>query len=196
MLGTVLGSGACTIASLPESEQPLRYRPELPLPESLHAAPFERHLSGGRRTTSFTQLAEGRMHGEAADRDVSAATRAAPVSPAVEPAAPRRDFFAFPRGAEAGTCLHAMLERVDFAADAAGLEPKNTYVVSARITHGDQLLFISDKATPVITRGNPLEADLVLKKVPTPPDDNLKGKISEMEEADRDMVVADRKSVV
>ena len=49
--------------------------------------------------------------------------------------------------------------------DAAGLEPKNTYVVSARITHGDQLLFISDKATPVITRGNPLEADLVLKKV-------------------------------
>lgn len=49
--------------------------------------------------------------------------------------------------------------------DAAGLEPKNTYVVSARIAHGDQLLFISDTATPVITRGNPLEADLVLKKV-------------------------------
>lgn len=49
--------------------------------------------------------------------------------------------------------------------DAASLDPKNTYALAARIVLGEQLLFISDTATPVITRGNPLEADLVLKKV-------------------------------
>lgn len=55
--------------------------------------------------------------------------------------------------------------RLDY--DAAALAPKNTYAVSARITNDGKLLFISDTAAPVITRGNPLEADLVLKKVST-----------------------------
>ena len=53
--------------------------------------------------------------------------------------------------------------RLDY--DAAVLDPKHTYAVSARITNGGRLLFISDTMTQVITRGNPLEADLVLKKV-------------------------------
>lgn len=53
--------------------------------------------------------------------------------------------------------------RLDY--DAADLHPKNAYAVGARITQGGKLLFISDTTTPVITRGNPLEADLVLKRV-------------------------------
>ena len=109
----------CTIQPLPETGPGLRYRPALPPAERLQAAGFGRRLPTGRRTTSFTQLAEGRSH-EGPDRDTLAAQP--PAKPAaaqspVETAAPRRDFRSFPRGAEAGTCLHAMLERLDFAAD-------------------------------------------------------------------------------
>ncbi len=40
--------------------------------------------------------------------------------------------------------------------DPAQIDPKNTYAVSARITDGSQLLFISDTVNPVLTRGAPL----------------------------------------
>lgn len=53
--------------------------------------------------------------------------------------------------------------RVDY--DAAKIEPRNSYNISARIEHDGRLLFVSDTRTPVITRGHPMEADLVLKKV-------------------------------
>lgn len=115
----------CTVQPLPETSQDLRYRPVLPPAERLQAAAFGRRLPTGRRTTSFTQLAEGRSH-EGPDRDTAAAQPPAPAVavPALsspETAAPRRDFRSFPRGAEAGTCLHAMLERVDFAAGDADI---------------------------------------------------------------------------
>jgi putative lipoprotein len=44
----------------------------------------------------------------------------------------------------------------ELAYDPAQIDPRNTYSVSARITEGDQLLFISDKVNPVLTRGAPL----------------------------------------
>jgi putative lipoprotein len=40
--------------------------------------------------------------------------------------------------------------------DPAQIDPKNTYSVSARITEGDELLFISDTVYPVLTRGAPM----------------------------------------
>jgi len=40
--------------------------------------------------------------------------------------------------------------------DPAQIDPKNTYSVSARITEGNELLFISDTIIPVLTRGAPL----------------------------------------
>ena len=45
----------------------------------------------------------------------------------------------------------------------------HTYVVQARLTHEGRLLFITDQAYPVITRGHPNEVRLMLKRVGSPP---------------------------
>lgn len=50
--------------------------------------------------------------------------------------------------------------------DPADIDPRNTYAVAARITDGDQLLFINTTAYPVITRGNPNHVDMVLEMIP------------------------------
>jgi exodeoxyribonuclease V beta subunit len=73
----------------------------------LKARTFDRPLHDLRRVTSFTGLAHGRAI-EAPDYD--AADRPE------EPELPigRRDIFAFPRGAHAGKCLHAIFEHLDF----------------------------------------------------------------------------------
>lgn len=61
---------------------------------------FERSLHSAWRIGSFSGLAAG-MHMEAPDRDALAL---------VDASEPGAGFFAFPRGARAGTCLHAILE--------------------------------------------------------------------------------------
>jgi putative lipoprotein len=53
------------------------------------------------------------------------------------------------------------------------------YVVSARLTHEGRLLFIIDQAYPVITRDQPNEVQLMLKRVGAPPTASTPG-------ADRD----------
>jgi len=69
------------------------------------------------RVTSFTALVAG-AHGDALaetpDHDALAQT-------ASEEAVQARGIFAFPRGARAGSCLHAVLERLDFAGAEDGL---------------------------------------------------------------------------
>jgi exodeoxyribonuclease V beta subunit len=70
------------------------------------------------RVTSFSTLA-ARMaeEEEAADRDPVAAPVAeitVPPEPSFTEPKPFASLFAFPRGARAGSCLHALLERVDF----------------------------------------------------------------------------------
>ncbi len=70
------------------------------------------------RVTSFSSLA-ARMaeEEEAADRDPVAAPVAeitVPPEPSFTEPRPFASLFAFPRGARAGSCLHALLERVDF----------------------------------------------------------------------------------
>jgi exodeoxyribonuclease V beta subunit len=76
---------------------------------------FERILRDADRVTSFTALAHGRTI-EAPDYDAS--------DQQPEPAtAAGHDIFAFPRGARAGKCLHAVFEQIDFARlSAADLE--------------------------------------------------------------------------
>jgi exodeoxyribonuclease V beta subunit len=61
---------------------------------------FERSLHSAWRIGSFSGLAAG-LHMEAPDRDALAL---------VDASEPGAGFFAFPRGARAGTCLHAILE--------------------------------------------------------------------------------------
>jgi putative lipoprotein len=53
------------------------------------------------------------------------------------------------------------------------------YVVRAQLTHEGRLLFTTDQAYPVITRGHPTEVQLVLKRVGAPPTASTPG-------ADRD----------
>ena len=61
---------------------------------------FNRSLHSAWRIGSFSGLSAG-MHMEAPDRDALAQ---------VDASEPGSGFFAFPRGARAGTCLHAILE--------------------------------------------------------------------------------------
>jgi exodeoxyribonuclease V beta subunit len=73
---------------------------------ALAPRPFGRTLRDVRGVTSFTALAHGRTI-EAPDYD------AADREPLPESVS-GRDIFAFPRGAQAGTCIHAIFEQVDF----------------------------------------------------------------------------------
>ncbi|MBI5656763.1 MAG: exodeoxyribonuclease V subunit beta [Geobacter sp.] len=87
-------------------------RPEAGPP--MAAREFHGVIDRSWRVTSFTGLVSGKPHAmELPDRDA-----AAPGSdrPAERPAPAFGDIFSFPRGAVPGTCLHAVLERVDFAA--------------------------------------------------------------------------------
>jgi putative lipoprotein len=49
------------------------------------------------------------------------------------------------------------------AYDAGRIVASHTYAVQARIEDGGQLRFINDQRYAVITRGAPMNADLVLK---------------------------------
>lgn len=53
--------------------------------------------------------------------------------------------------------------------DAARIDPRMRYAVSARITRGEQLLFINDTQYPVLTEGGATSADLVLVRVTQAP---------------------------
>jgi putative lipoprotein len=49
--------------------------------------------------------------------------------------------------------------------DPAAIEPRHRYVVRARVTVGDRLLFITDTASPVLGPDSPSHVDLLLKRV-------------------------------
>jgi putative lipoprotein len=52
--------------------------------------------------------------------------------------------------------------------DAAKIDPKHTYALTARIVVDDKLRFVSDKAYPVLTRDNPSHVEMILKAVEDP----------------------------
>lgn len=52
--------------------------------------------------------------------------------------------------------------------DPAKIDPQHAYSVSAGILVDGQLRFISDRAYPVLTRGNPVHVELLLKQVSPP----------------------------
>lgn len=53
--------------------------------------------------------------------------------------------------------------------DAARIDPRMRYAVSARILRGEQLLFINDTQHPVLTQGAGASVDLVLVRVAQAP---------------------------
>jgi exodeoxyribonuclease V beta subunit len=86
-----------------------------PSPETLHAA-TPPHIASPWRIGSFSGLHDGAVSESAAsDHDArSDPPRALSAPPALAP----HDILRFPRGARAGECLHAALERADFSDDA------------------------------------------------------------------------------
>jgi exodeoxyribonuclease V beta subunit len=90
--------GQMTLQPLRDSEASAAGEQRAPAPQQL--ATLQRSLHSAWRIGSFSGLAAG-MHMEAPDRDGL-------VLP--DASEPGTGFFAFPRGARAGTCLHAILE--------------------------------------------------------------------------------------
>jgi len=100
--------GTVRVDGLPPGDR-TPYRAPAADPEVLRPAPFTAVIPEAWRVASFSGLVADR-HLEAPDRD---AVRVAPAEDAL--AAAGADVFRFPSGARAGTCLHAILEALDFA---------------------------------------------------------------------------------
>jgi exodeoxyribonuclease V beta subunit len=99
--------GQMSIQPLRDTEASAAGEQRAPAPQQLST--LQRSLHSAWRVGSFSGLAAG-MHMEAPDRDGLV------IPDASEPGS---GFFAFPRGARAGTCLHAILE--DWARGKAAL---------------------------------------------------------------------------
>ena len=98
--------GGVSVAALPDGTPSYR-PPGVDAEPELAARAFRRGaLYSSWRMSSFTGLATGH-HSEDPDYDLSA-------EPDTEEEAASDSMFAFPRGAKAGTCLHAILEDWDF----------------------------------------------------------------------------------
>ncbi|MCW8891041.1 MAG: UvrD-helicase domain-containing protein, partial [Sedimenticola sp.] len=78
--------------------------------ESLQARSLDRRLSRGHSVTSFSALTAGHEHFERPDYD--AVLEPLVDQPETQPAQNR---FTFPRGANPGSCLHAIFENLDFS---------------------------------------------------------------------------------
>ncbi|UTW06044.1 exodeoxyribonuclease V subunit beta [Pseudomonas benzenivorans] len=99
-LDALVTASAGKMALQPLHEQEASAAGERRAPAPQHLASLQRSLHSAWRIGSFSGLAAG-LHLEAPDRDALALPDAGE---------PGTGFFAFPRGARAGTCLHAILE--------------------------------------------------------------------------------------
>jgi exodeoxyribonuclease V beta subunit len=104
-------SGAIQIVKL-ASPSPCSYKPEQQQDAPLEARVFDGCIRRDWMISSFTRFHAG-LQEETPDRDS--------IDSAPRPETPGTGMFAFPRGAKAGTCLHEILEKVDFQADETAL---------------------------------------------------------------------------
>jgi exodeoxyribonuclease V beta subunit len=130
----------------------------------LAARSFDRALHDTRWVASFTSLTQGRTI-EAPDYDAGDSEMLSPVE-VLEPQPAGRSIFAFPRGAQAGTCLHAIFEQVDFThLERPAVE---RIVVKELAAHGFEaawLRTIADTVSAVVD--TPLdESGMTLRNVP------------------------------
>ncbi|HXG29161.1 MAG TPA: exodeoxyribonuclease V subunit beta [Nevskiales bacterium] len=125
------GQGRIVLQEPPATGEP--YRPQPPAEPELRALPAWRELTMPWRIGSFTALVAG-SGSELPDHD------AGPAPAEEEPGREREpSVFTFPRGAKAGTCLHALFERLDFAsADAASVAALAERVLTAHGFDADQ----------------------------------------------------------
>ncbi len=131
-----------------------------------------RPLEAGGRVTSFTALARGLSDAgvtpaaQLPDHDAGTAT-----PPEFAELLAPSGIFAFPRGARAGTCLHAVFEQLDFTArDRAALEQ---LVTAKLVAHGfgpDWVGTVADMvervlATPLLDAGKDFAEPLYLGRL-------------------------------
>jgi exodeoxyribonuclease V beta subunit len=92
-------------------------KPAAPVVPDLHCATSDRTIESGWQVSSFSSFAHGhRETAELPDYD----ERRFSVIHAEETAPAEGSIFAFPRGAKAGTFLHGIFEKLDFAAATDG----------------------------------------------------------------------------
>lgn len=108
--------GAMAVIPVPEASLPAA--PAVPkAPPVLSARPFNGAIPAPWQISSFTTLAARLGDVEAPDHDAMLFSQESAVPAAghaVPPAPTFTRFCDFPRGARAGSCLHALLERCDF----------------------------------------------------------------------------------
>jgi exodeoxyribonuclease V beta subunit len=112
------GSDAIAVEELPERGEEIFARPGAT--ESLLAARvFNKDIDSSWRIASFTSLVSGRME-EPGTPDYDAVE--SEIQVVEEPVLPAEGIHAFPGGMRAGTCLHLILEELDFT-DLSQLRP-------------------------------------------------------------------------
>ncbi len=156
--------GAIRVDDLPASEH--LDSPAGMAPEALCARRFDGQVPQGWRIASYSGLVAGRgaYAPETPDHDAVDTADDTPA-PRAEPAAPFSSIFQFPRGARAGTFMHALLERVDFPG--AGGAELATLAEHLLQRHGFDVRWrpvVTDMVTRVLD--TPLGSDGSLREVP------------------------------
>ncbi len=160
--------GTIAVETLQTAAWPLSEKPSKKA-SSLFGRDFGRSLQRDWKITSFSSLSSG--HKVEADLpDYDASFPGEPSEKTEEPEPEREsavDMFAFPKGARAGTCLHDILERVDFMAahhpDARNLiaEKLHSYGFEEKWVDTVHELVQRVLAVPL----HPGEPDLVLRNI-------------------------------
>ncbi len=89
-----------------------------PAPETLAALPAPKTIAPAWRFSSFSGMtSDAKSESAANDHDARVAEGAKRIGPPPPDLAPE-DILRFPRGPSAGTCLHAMFDRIDFTSPA------------------------------------------------------------------------------
>jgi len=103
-------------APMPQGVAAPPYRPSRPAAAGLSCHTLPREIQGDWRVSSFTSLTAGSERGQQ-PRDYDTLRPSAESLPPGD-SSPRTaacSIFTFPRGSSAGTCLHEIFERLDFA---------------------------------------------------------------------------------
>ncbi|MBS1170263.1 MAG: recB [Burkholderiaceae bacterium] len=107
------GSGIA-LAPLPQ-DKAQRFQNEVPAVETLVCQPLPKSISAGWRISSYSGLSRGAVHDNAAsDHDVLLPGLVTEPTPSVD--LPARDILSFPKGTNAGDCIHKVFELCDFTA--------------------------------------------------------------------------------
>lgn len=148
------------IRELPEADG-VPYAAHAAADEGLACRTFGGRIPSDFRIASFSGLAHDRsVPGGPADRDF--APQPTPPTPA-----PEHTIFTFPRGARPGTCLHALLERIDFADDDRATVAETTGEILRRFAYGPEWVEpLTDmvervRSTPLGPEGNRFSLDSV-----------------------------------